>query len=271
MTIDSSRHHEVLYDARLASAVLDHAINQRGVDGLDALLGAITLLFGEIAPGEWYGTHLRGTAALPAANLNADPESPFYGKVVAFTGELCMVGRAAWELVARAGGQPAPEVTKQTNMLVCGYQDMYRRATGETKSAKLRHAEDLHANSEPIEILTERDFFRMLTEAQPAVSVMSKACCEHGRLASVESASRRRCLIGCSHLVEKRPCGSAICATAVTTHTRSLPQVSSGRDHRSCHLLSSHGQLSFGRVRPGGGPAGRPATAGLGLRAACRP
>jgi DNA polymerase-3 subunit epsilon len=172
MTIDSSRHHDALYDARLASEVLRRALEKRQAGGLDGLLAAIMLLFGEIAPGEWYGSHLRGRGTPPpAADLNADPESPFYGKVVAFTGELSMVRRAAWELVARAGGQPAAGVTKKTDMLICGYQDMYKLATGETKSGKLRHAEELHAEGSPIEILTERDFFRMLSDALLAPAV----------------------------------------------------------------------------------------------------
>jgi DNA polymerase III subunit epsilon len=84
------------------------------------------------------------------------------GKVVVFTGELAMVRKFAWQAVATAGGQPSNNVSKKTDMLVCGYQDMVRLAAGETKSSKLRKAEELHAAGEPIEILTERDFFRLL-------------------------------------------------------------------------------------------------------------
>lgn len=38
---------------------------------------------------------------------------------------------------------------------------MLRLAAGESKSDKLRRAEELHAQGQPIEILTERDFFRL--------------------------------------------------------------------------------------------------------------
>ena len=79
-----------------------------------------------------------------------------------FTGELAMVRKFAWQAVATAGGQPSNNVSKKTDMLVCGYQDMVKLAVGKTKSNKLRKAEELRAAGEPIEILTERDFFRLL-------------------------------------------------------------------------------------------------------------
>ena len=75
-----------------------------------------------------------------------------------------MVRREAWNLVAAAGGTPQDGVTKKTDFLVCGYQDLWKLAAGESKSHKLRRAEELHADGQSIEILTERDFFRMLSE-----------------------------------------------------------------------------------------------------------
>jgi DNA polymerase-3 subunit epsilon len=76
-----------------------------------------------------------------------------------------MVRSQAWELVAAVGGTPQDGVTKKTDFLVCGYQDLWKLAAGETKSHKLRRAEELHAAGQPIEIMGERDFYRMLHEA----------------------------------------------------------------------------------------------------------
>lgn len=162
--VDRTRYHEALYDSRLASEVLRRAIAAKGATGLSDLLDKTWIRSGEIAPDGWFGSHVRSLTAqsIPEADLHADPESPFYGKVVVFTGELAMVRRNAWQLIAEAGGQPADSVTKKTNVLVCGYQDMIKLADGETKSSKLRRAEALHAEGQPIEILTERDFFRSL-------------------------------------------------------------------------------------------------------------
>lgn len=165
--VDRDRHHDALYDSRLAADVLRLALTEKEATDLPQLLERTWIRFGEIAPGGWYGSHVRSDARtyVPEADLGADPSSPFYGKVVVFTGELAMVRRAAWQLVAEAGGQPAQGVSKQTNMLVCGYQDLYKLAAGEAKSSKLRKAEHLHAAGQPIEILTERDFFRLLSGA----------------------------------------------------------------------------------------------------------
>jgi DNA polymerase III epsilon subunit-like protein len=173
ITVDRGRHHEALYDARLAAEVLSQAITAKNAAGLPDLLERISLLFGEIEPGNWFGSHLRALTAgqAPRANPNADHDSPFYEKHVAFTGELAMVRRNAWQLVADAGGEAQDNVTKKTNMLICGYQDMLRLAAGETKSHKLRYAEALHAEGQAIEILTERDFFRMLGGMEPTAAI----------------------------------------------------------------------------------------------------
>ena len=162
IAVDRDRHHDALYDARLAAAVLREAMVEKGASSLDDLLDRTWIRFGEIGPDGWYGSSARARMEVPDADLEADPSSPFYGQVVVFTGELAMVRRAAWLLVAEAGGQPEAGVTKRTNLLVCGYQDMLKLAAGETRSAKLRKAEQLHAAGQPIEIVTERDFFRLL-------------------------------------------------------------------------------------------------------------
>jgi DNA polymerase III epsilon subunit-like protein len=158
------RAHDALSDARLAGAVLRHAIDAADTPDLNELLDRVGVVFGKLTPDGWYGCHVRALAASyiqPARD--ADPGSPFYGRAVAFTGELAMVRREAWHLVAAGGGTPQDNVTKKTDFLVCGYQDIWKLAAGESQSHKLRRAEELHAHGQPIEILTERDFFRMLS------------------------------------------------------------------------------------------------------------
>jgi DNA polymerase III epsilon subunit-like protein len=163
---DDEKHHEALHDARLAARLLVRAIEVEGADGLLDLLTAIHVRVGEIRPDGWDGCEARRTSAKRALaftpNPDADPEGPFYGQVVAFTGELALVRAQAQRLVAELGGQPANGVTRQTDFLVCGYQDLVKLATGQAKSAKLRKAEDLHAAGQPLEIITEADFFKML-------------------------------------------------------------------------------------------------------------
>jgi DNA polymerase-3 subunit epsilon len=158
------RAHDALNDARLAGSILRNAIDAEGARDLDELLDRVGVVFGELSPDGWNGCHVRALAASAIQPADdADPGSPLYGKAVTFTGELAMVRREARHLVAAAGGTPQDGVTKKTNFLVCGYQDVWKLAAGESKSHKLRRAEELHADGQPIEILTERDFFRMLS------------------------------------------------------------------------------------------------------------
>lgn len=166
LSVDEDLTHEALYDSRLAAEVLRHALAAKGATGLEDLLSKIWLGFGEVSPDGWFGSRARArtvSAGSITPSADADPDSPFFGKVVVFTGELAMVRKFAWQAVAAAGGQPSNNVSKKTDMLICGYQDMMRLAAGTTKSHKLERAEELHASGEPIEILTERDFFRLLS------------------------------------------------------------------------------------------------------------
>lgn len=161
--IDHDQHHRATYDVQLAATILNRAITEQGATGLADLLERTHIRFGEIAPGNWFGSYLRPLAATPPpANPEADPQSPLYGETVVFTGELAMVRRQAWHLVADMGGIPEANVTKRTTMLVCGYQDIYKLAGGQTESSKLRRAKELRSEGRPIEILGERDFFRLL-------------------------------------------------------------------------------------------------------------
>ena len=101
---------------------------------------------------------------VPIANPNANPDHPFYGREIVFTGALGSMTRAiAWDRVAEVGGQPAPGVTKHTNVLVIGYQDARKLRPGEELSAKARKARDLRAHGQPIEIMPEVDFVQLLS------------------------------------------------------------------------------------------------------------
>jgi hypothetical protein len=49
----------------------------------------------------------------------------------------------------------------EPDFLVCGYQDLVKLARGQAKSNKFRRAEALQAEGQPLEFLSEKDFFRM--------------------------------------------------------------------------------------------------------------
>jgi DNA polymerase III subunit epsilon len=53
-------------------------------------------------------------------------------------------------------------VTRKTDLLVTGFQDLTKLARGESKSAKLRKAERLIAEGRPVEIVAESEFAKLL-------------------------------------------------------------------------------------------------------------
>jgi DNA polymerase-3 subunit epsilon len=105
---------------------------------------------------------------LRAANLRAntdtyDESHALFGRVVAFTGTLkSMKRRDAFQIVLDAGGQPADGINMNTNLLVCGEQDIRRLASGATMSYKLQRATDLRLKGRDIELVGELDFLQLL-------------------------------------------------------------------------------------------------------------
>jgi len=109
-----------------------------------------------------------GRKALHAADMHAntdtfDENHPLFGRVVAFTGTLdSMTRREAFQAVLDTGGRPADGVTKATNLLVCGEQDIGKLAAGATMSYKLKKATDLRLKGLDIELIGEMDFLQLV-------------------------------------------------------------------------------------------------------------
>lgn len=135
-------HHDALEDARAAGEILVRAMQQTGLtveDWLDRI-----------------GCHTVSYTA-----LHGDLQATLLGEVVVFTGALSIPRREAATLAASAGCEVAASVTKSTTVLVVGDQDIGRLA-GHDKSSKHRRAEELIEKGQPIRILTESDFRRLL-------------------------------------------------------------------------------------------------------------
>lgn len=147
------RHHDALEDARAAGELILRAMGQTGM-GLEELLARSTK---PIFP--------RGHDSF---DLDGDPEGPFYGEEMVFTGALKMLRREAASLAAAAGCDVAPSVRKTTTILVVGDQDL-RKLAGHDKSSKHRKAEALRAEGHPIRILAESDFMKMIDLARIAI------------------------------------------------------------------------------------------------------
>ena len=88
----------------------------------------------------------------PAPSPDADPAGPLYGRVVCVSGDLDSMDKPeVWRRIAEAGGTPAKNVTKKTDILVIGGHD------GPGKTSKHRRAETYAEHGQPIAFLTEAD------------------------------------------------------------------------------------------------------------------
>ncbi len=165
-------HHDPRADTEAAAAICCAALEAAGVAGLEELLLSVHALMGSVSSGAWSGCHLREAGASiptsPSAGAHPDERSPLFGRTVAFTGELSVPRRDAMQAVVDRGAVAGRGVTRKTQLLVTGLQDLTKLAAGQSKSAKLRRAEELRAEGREIEIITEADLITLLQEADAA-------------------------------------------------------------------------------------------------------
>lgn len=99
--------------------------------------------------------------------LEPNPDGPLFGEVIVFTGTLSLLRSEAAELAASVGCKVEDGVTKHTTVLVVGDQDI-RRLAGFEKSAKHRKAELLIKKGCQLQILSESDFNRLVSDVEAA-------------------------------------------------------------------------------------------------------
>lgn len=162
--VDFGHHHDPEADAVASAAIMLAIAKERSVGSLEEILESAAARMGWMDAETWSGCHRLGAKGpIPGADPGADPDHPFYGREIVFTGALGSMPRAeAWKRVAQVGGQPADGVTKRTNVLVLGYQDARKLRPGEELSAKARKARDLRAEGREIELMGEVDFLQLL-------------------------------------------------------------------------------------------------------------
>ena len=139
--------HDALEDAKAAATVLLAAMKLSGMD-LDAWL---------IRAGQPVDPNSIGGRVSREGN----PDGPFYGEVLVFTGSLCIPRSEAADLAAKVGCRVDSGVTKRTTLLVVGDEDVERLA-GHDKSSKHRKAEELIQSGQPIRMIQESDFSELV-------------------------------------------------------------------------------------------------------------
>ncbi len=104
---------------------------------------------------------------LNPANVVIDggnPDGEWFGDVLCFTGELRMPRMEASILASQHGFNVAKGVTKKTNYLVKGQQDV-AKLNGKSMSSKEEKGLILIKKGQDIVVISEDDFFYMLERA----------------------------------------------------------------------------------------------------------
>ena len=162
-------HHQASDDARCAALIAVAMARKQGADTLAELAGSFDVRIGHLEEGRYTPSarrsHGDGGAynLLAGANPDADPDHPYYGRVLVFTGTLrSRTRQTAWENVVKVGGVPDPSVTKRTNILVIGDINPAVLAPGVATTGKAAKAFALQDQGQDIEVMTEDDFLRSL-------------------------------------------------------------------------------------------------------------
>lgn len=139
------KHHDALEDAKAAAFILTCAARETGF-GIDEWLQRIR-----------QPIELGSGSSGSGIKRDGNPEGPFFGDVLVFTGSLEIPRRQAADMAATVGFRVASNVTKDTTILVVGNQDV-AKLSGHVKSGKHRKAEELIAVGMSIRIVRESDF-----------------------------------------------------------------------------------------------------------------
>lgn len=172
---DIAHHHRAEDDAEAAARIMIAAMERYGTTSLPEALRAAGL------PGRRTERFSAGSAAvavpptstvgegrferwqraaqtpLPEPSPDADPNGPLFGRTVCVSGDVAGMDKTeVWERVAEAGGRPAKNVTKKTDVLVVGSSDHGG------KTSKHRQAETYIAKGQRIDIIDGRELLTRL-------------------------------------------------------------------------------------------------------------
>lgn len=159
-------HHQAGDDAKSAGLIALAMARKQGADTLTVLAESFGVRIGHLGAGQYTSSARHGGAyklIRPDANQEADPDHPFYGRVLVFTGTLqSRTRQMAWEEVVKVGGIPEPGINKRTNVLVVGDINHAVLAPGMATTGKTAKAFALQDKGQDIEVMTEDDFLRSL-------------------------------------------------------------------------------------------------------------
>lgn len=172
-------HHDPTEDAEASAKIALMASELHGAGTLPHLSYLLSFRTGELFDGgytacgeavyrngHWDPTSRVKLNTLTPQTSDIDCDHPLFGKRVVFTGALDSMSRLeAAQRVVNCGGECANTMSRWVSYLVLGQQD-YSKLKGESKSSKMRKAEELIAQGADLEVVSESDFLEILGSMQ---------------------------------------------------------------------------------------------------------
>lgn len=155
--IELIRHHDALADAIAAGQILVCALNHRNITIRDCEALMRKRISTLIACGEMSDGVNPENIIIDGGNPNGE----WFGDVLCFTGELKMSRIQASITASQLGFDVGKSVTRKTNYLVKGQQDL-SKLNGKSISSKEEKALGLIRKGQDIVIIAEDDFFYMI-------------------------------------------------------------------------------------------------------------
>lgn len=134
-------HHDALSDAAAAARIADLAVLESGKGLKQWLIGV-----------------RRRAPRVKDYRRDGDPDAPFFGEKIVFTGTLSVPRNMAADEAQKLGFDVQNNVTKKTTFVCVGIQDR-TVLKGYDKSSKHRKAEQLISDGHEISIMSEQDFW----------------------------------------------------------------------------------------------------------------
>lgn len=164
--VELINHHSALSDAKACAELMLRLSEQFKLEDLDSLRNIAGIRYGEISKDIFrsslvYKNSKKFNLSDIEINEDADTNSVFFGKNVVFTGKLSLYTRKeVAQLVANKGGKPQNGINKDTDYIIVGnFDDVMIKGN---KSSKLIKAEKMISEGKELEIIGEKDFFKML-------------------------------------------------------------------------------------------------------------
>lgn len=164
------KHHHAGSDCLAAAELLLLAARTHSTNCVHELSDSLGITIGEIYSDEdWIPSSAPGLRrGIDAIEVTLPDDydvtkHPFHDRDVVFTGTLTNFRRDdAHRVVELFGGRPKTGVSKKTDFLVAGVQDLRHLASGTNQSSKLRKARELRDKGNDVRIITDADFTELV-------------------------------------------------------------------------------------------------------------